>query len=661
MEKKSAGRKTGGIKPKRLNAGIIYAGETTINKLRKENTVLKSVLDLMNTGIYLKNAKSSKYVYWNGKLSELTEIKTHEILGKNDRQIFGNEKAVQIREQDAKVINKNNPSEFSGNILLKEGTEKKHLSVFIIPVKPENDKTDYLLGIVRDITAEINNERKLNSKENLLRKIIKTSSGIIYVYDTVKKKNTLYGSRITEILGYKPDYFKKCRENLSAAILHPDDKKKYQENILPLLQKITDKKCPVSHVRFKVKGKKEYKNFIEQICLLEKSESGAAGKILFVLNDITDLLNKENAIKTFSEKFNLFEQVFNAGFWQYDIAGEVSEWSEGINRIFDIKSTVKTGNIKKFLKFIPPDEKKHINKLKESVIKGNSEEITHRIKTSAGKEKYLLTAVKPVPDEYGKTIKVLGTSMEITEKVESELKLKKISDELQRLNTGTEKFYSIVAHDFRGPFTGLLGYTESLDNEFSVLSRSDIHNYIKTINKALKTVYNTIENLLQWSKIQRGKLLFNPEKVDLHIIAESVIGMLKSDAVSKNINIINDIKKESIVFADDNMMRSVLNNLLSNSIKFCNEGGSIIFSAEDKNNFYEISVSDTGIGMKPEFVRSLFKIELPYVTLGTRNEKGSGLGLLLCNEFIQRHNSKLHVNSEEGIGTTVYFKIKKSR
>ena len=661
MKKKSAGKKPVGMKQKKANTGIISAGKKTVSKLIKENAVLKSVLDLMNTGIFLKNAGTGKYIYWNDKISELTDIKSDEICGKNDRQVFGKEKAITIKELDTEAINGNKPLEFGGNILLKDGMEKKHLSLTLVPINPGRDKKEFLLGIVKDITQEVLTDRKLSSKDNLLKKLIKTSSGIIYTFDTVKKKNLISGNKLTQILGYEADDFKNCREILTASILHPDDKEKYQENIISKISNISENKCLVSHLRLKIKGKKEYKYFIEQLCLLEKNESGKPVKILCVLNDTTDFLNSEDTVKSNLEKLKLSEQVMNAGYWQYDYLTKKSEWWEGINRIYDIHGNVKIRNPEEFLKFIPAEEKKHIKKIQESILKGNTEEITHRIISSAGNEKYLLTAVKPVRDEAGNIKKVLGISVDITGKVESEIKLKQLSDEIQKYNSSTEKFYSIVAHDFRGPFTGLLGYTENLDIEFPVLSRSDIHNYVKVINGALKTVYNTIENLLQWSKIQRGKLLFNPEKVDLFNIAESVINMLKSDAVAKNINIANDIKKDSIVFADDNMIRSVFHNLLSNSVKYCNEGGSIIFSAEEKNSYYEVSVSDTGVGMKPEFIKSLFKIELPYVTLGTRNEKGSGLGLLLCNEFIHRHNSKLHVNSEEGIGTTVYFKLKKSK
>lgn len=660
MEKKSAGRINRGKESQKFNMVNLNAGDIDINYIRRENSFLRTILDEFPFGVFVKSVKSGKYIYWNGKCEELTNLRSNEIIGKTDKQIFGKDKAAAIKEQDDKTVRTGRRHEYSGDIYINDADTDIKLRIIKIPLKIKGREPDFLAGIIEDVTSEYLVKEKLTEKEKYLQKIFQTVPDIIYIYDTVTNKNIFISGNITGILGYSKKDTKNIRGNLSARFIRSCDIKKYNKDVILKIPELSENKILITPVRLRTKNRKEDKWMIEHLTVLEKSNAGKPLKVMGVLTDITELKNAGNELKKCCGKLESAEHIVDMGHWEYDLNNKKSDWTDGINRIFGTETKGKIKKIEDFKNFIPQEDRKNLKKLADDLLKGNSKEISHRIKLPSGKEKYLLTRIKPVFDDSGKVIKVSGTSADVTGKMESEIKLRKLSDELLKYNNDRDRFFSIIAHDFRGPFTGLLGYTSVLDNEFSILSRSDIHNYIKIINASLKTVYNLIENLLQWSKIQRGKLLFNPEKIDLFTVSESVISSFKSESGSKNINVVNDIKQGSIVFADDNMMRSVFQNLFSNSIKYSNEGGSIIFSAEEKNNYYEISVSDTGIGMKPEFVKNLFKIELPYTTLGTGNEKGSGLGLMLCKEFINRHNSKLHVNSEEGIGTTFYFKIKKS-
>ncbi|MCX7832634.1 MAG: HAMP domain-containing histidine kinase [Ignavibacteria bacterium] len=264
-------------------------------------------------------------------------------------------------------------------------------------------------------------------------------------------------------------------------------------------------------------------------------------------------------------------------------------------------------------------------------------------------------------DKLGNPEIVLYTLNEITYFKELEKKLKEYTDELKELNRSKDKYFSILAHDLRGPFTALLGFSNLLKEDFDYLSREEIKHYISLINSSSKNIYGLIENLLQWSRLQTGRLEYQPANTNLNLLVEEVVLLYKSQANSKYIDIIEDIPTNTYVYADENMLRSVLQNLVSNSIKFSDEGGKVIISAEENNNKYKITVSDTGIGIHPEVIDKLFKIDFHYTTPGTRDERGSGLGLILCKEFIEKHGSHIEVKSEQKIGTTISFDLKKGK
>ncbi|MBN1633982.1 MAG: PAS domain-containing sensor histidine kinase [Ignavibacteria bacterium] len=516
-----------------------------------------------------------------------------------------------------------------------------------------------LLAVFNDRTDIISTKAELIEKENLLRKIFDTSPGIIYIYDYVKKKNIYINNKITPILGYLKKELKNQKNILPVNFLHPFDIKKYNSETLGKLHNISGDEMLVSEIRLRVKGKKEYKWMREHITVLEMNDTGEVKKVLGILTNISDYINAEKELKSAVEKLDYANQVVNYGHWEYNMAERKLKTSEEINSIFEIRSAQKSKNKQYFINLIPEEDRVIIENARENIMKGKTEEVMHRIILPSGKVKYINSKIKPVTNEEGKILILNGISCDVTEKTESEIKLQQLENELYKSIKNNERYLSIVTDDLRKPLTGLLGFSSVLENEYGILNRDDIYKYIKIINSSLKSVYNLTENLLQWSKISTGKILFIPEKIDLKAVSENARNILKQEADSKNITVKNEIKQGYYVQGDENMLRSVMQNLLSNSIKFSNEGDSIVLSSEEKGKYYEISVSDTGIGMKPEVVENLFNIYEPRITLGTKNEKGAGLGLILCKEFIRMHNSSLEVNSEEGIGTTFYFKLKK--
>jgi len=181
--------------------------------------------------------------------------------------------------------------------------------------------------------------------------------------------------------------------------------------------------------------------------------------------------------------------------------------------------------------------------------------------------------------------------------------------------------------------------------------------YSKQINSSAKNTLVLLDNLLNWAKAQTGHINFKPEKVVLSPIIQEVFELSNSSAKNKNIVLNHIPSEEIIVFADPNMLKTVLRNLISNAIKFTNSNGKIDVTVLQNDNFIEIAVSDNGVGMKDETRNKLFSLETNETTMGTANEKGSGLGLLLCKEFVAKHGGKIWIESEEGKGSIFYFTL----
>jgi len=230
------------------------------------------------------------------------------------------------------------------------------------------------------------------------------------------------------------------------------------------------------------------------------------------------------------------------------------------------------------------------------------------------------------------------------------------SERIQKeLNAEKDKFFSIIAHDLKSPFAGIMGYTTLLIEEFDLLNKHEMKEFIVSLDKLSKNTFKLIENLLDWSRLQTGKMKCNPIKTQLYESILYATSLVSANAERKEIRICNEVLEDPFVNADERMLNSILENLLSNAIKFTPRGGMITISTKPINVFHEITIKDTGVGMSPEVLEKIFRIDANYTTLGTEHEKGTGLGVILCKEMIERQGGAIKVESELSIGTKFSF------
>ena len=249
----------------------------------------------------------------------------------------------------------------------------------------------------------------------------------------------------------------------------------------------------------------------------------------------------------------------------------------------------------------------------------------------------------------------------------SEELLKESEKKLIELNADKDKFFSLMAHDLKNPISSFMQITELLSSEYNNLTEEDKYEIVETLKNSSNRIYELLQNILTWSRLQRGLIDYTPSLINLKYIIETNISLLKTNAESKDISINVFLGDNTIAFADANMLVAIVRNLLSNAIKFTPMGGEIIIRCteyqnknnQNKNKYVQISISDTGIGLSEDDINKLFRIDTSFRMIGTSTDKGTGLGLILCKDFIEKHGGKIWVDSILGQGSTFSFTIPK--
>ena len=235
--------------------------------------------------------------------------------------------------------------------------------------------------------------------------------------------------------------------------------------------------------------------------------------------------------------------------------------------------------------------------------------------------------------------------------------IEKHREQLKDLNASKDRFFSIIAHDLRNPIAGFLNLTEVLTNNFDVFSEKESKEFIDVMNQASKQLYNLLENLLQWSRAQTGSITYEPKFVSVKRMVNETIDALMINIENKNIKVNLNVDEKTIVFVDENMITTVIRNLLSNAIKFSHPEGAIAIRCNVDEESVELSVIDNGVGIPKEAQSRLFKIDQSISTQGTSHEKGTGLGLILCKEFVEKNRGEISVDSDLNKGSAFTIKL----
>ena len=247
---------------------------------------------------------------------------------------------------------------------------------------------------------------------------------------------------------------------------------------------------------------------------------------------------------------------------------------------------------------------------------------------------------------------------ELLSRVKTQIDLKAALEALKEQIVNRDKFFSIIAHDLRSPFNGFLNMTELMAQGLMGFTEEELTETGKAMHESASNLYKLIENLLDWSRIQKGQIEYDPKEIEIGKIVSESLNAIYQRAAQKGITIKNEVAKDLKIYADEKMISTVLRNLISNAVKFTRRDGEVTIGSglTDKGDVV-ISVKDNGVGIAVNDINKLFRIEEKVKSVGTDGEPSTGLGLLLCKEFVEKHNGRIWVESEEGKGSTFYFTL----
>ena len=381
----------------------------------------------------------------------------------------------------------------------------------------------------------------------------------------------------------------------------------------------------------------------------------------FIMKRIHDHQKKqakmEDTLRKSEQKYRSLFNNLDQGMALHDIilnkSGEAIDYRfVEANKSFEEITGLKQADIigKTVLEVMPGTEKAWIEKYGQVVATGKS--LHYENYASELKKHYEVIAYRPQVGQFAVIIS------DVTSRRLVEEQIKQKNEELAKLNTEKDKFFSIIAHDLRSPFNAFLGFTKLLDDELPTMTKENTQKITMTMRKSASNLYTLLENLLEWSRMQQRLVPFTPEKIQLLQVVEAIKQIALEPAKIKEIELTFDIPGDISVFGDGNMLQSVIRNLVSNAIKFTPKGGRVSVSAKGTiDDGVEFSVKDTGIGMSPQMVADLFLLDVQTNRKGTEGEPSTGLGLILCKDFVEKHGGKLWVVSEEGKGSTFCFTL----
>ena len=391
-----------------------------------------------------------------------------------------------------------------------------------------------------------------------------------------------------------------------------------------------------------------------------RNKQGAIINYGAVIEDITERKQAEQALKDSEEQLKLVLKGSNLGFWDWNIeTGKVQRnerWAEMLG--FTLEEIEFTVN--QWTDLIYPDDREKVLLSLNNLLEGktSTHQVEYRMLTKGHGWKWIFDSANIVKrDSNGKPCRMTGTHSDITERKQADIQLQQYANDLKKLNADKDRFIKILAHDLKNPFNSLLGFSDLLVKNIYKYDKEKIETQLKTINQTIHKTYHLLEDILQWTNSQSGNLEIEPRLINLNKICNEQIEHIRNHADTKQIAV-NYFETENIqLYADTNILKTILRNLIINAVKFTSTNGQIAVYAEKADKYAIITVSDNGNGISEENISKLWSITERITTEGTDGEKGTGFGLLLCKEFVEKHGGQIWVESEVGKGSDFKFTL----
>lgn len=619
------------------------SNELEILELRKNEERLTKLTTLTFEGIVIHNR--GLYIDSNESFLKIVGYEREELINKNIVELC-------IYPDDIKTVIENVISKTTAAYEVRG--VRKNGEVFPVEIESRDvvlEGQSVRVAAIRDLT-EIKKQKELIEKEQwLLSTLMNNIPDSIYFKDLESK-----------FIRVNKSTCEKFNVKSAVELIGKSDFDIFdEEHALPAFkdeQQIIKTRIPVINKVEKESWKDGKISWVSTSKLPLIDPSGNVVGTFGLTRDITELKNAQDNLIAEKEKFERLLRLVPSAVFTVDMDQNITSWNFMAEKITGFTAQETIGHKCSDLTLSSCAENCSLfdNSISKPVIN-----IECKLRRKDEKIITISKNVDYVKDPTGEIIGGIESFIDISERKEYEEKIREINLQLEETNKSKDKFFSIIAHDLRNPFVTLLGFTEMMIEDYYDFNDEEKISYLKDMQKTSKASHELLDNLLQWSRSQTGRIDYLPAKINFNNLVYENYRLVKKSAELKNIQLMTELDGEVFLNADENMVTTILRNLITNAVKFTPKHGAITVAANDyDNNTIQISIADTGIGIEPERIDSIFRIAETSSTEGTDGEKGSGLGLILSKEFVEKHGGKIWVESKLGEGTTFYFTLPKT-
>jgi PAS domain S-box-containing protein len=615
-------------------------------ELKKNQKKLDEIFNATSEGIAIYDIDQNKIVDCNVAMVKMYGFESKEDL------LFREAIELSAVNQgfDAKAIAEQGKNAMNKNVHSFEWLAKrKNGSTFWVEVNLKRaaivDENRHLV-VVRDIDKKKQAELKLKNSEKNLREIYNATSESIAIHDTETMKLIDCNEATLKLYGYesKEDMLS-LEVGAVSAIEDGFNTKKLTSELKKALEK---ENHTFEWLSKKRTGEKFWVEVNLKLVLLNNQK-----RLLAVARDISVRKEAEKALKESEEKFRSLAENTADALLIYDKNYIVTYVSPAYTKLFGYTTKEKVGNNREKIAALihPKDRQRTLNHIFKA-INNQQETLTYqfRFKHKNGNYIWLRNRAKFLYDESGNYNGAYIVCSDINN-------LKEAEEQLKQSNSTKDRFFSIIGHDLKGPFNNIIGYTNMLSNDFDTFSKEELKSIFKRLNSSTKNSMLLLDNLLDWYRTEKSRIHFNPDFIKINDCINEVVNLFKPISDHKNISLKYKNNNVESVFADINMMNSIMRNLISNAIKYTNNKGQVEIETQQNKDHVKISVKDNGIGMDNNTLNKLLEFSMTTSLRGTAEEKGTGLGLLICKEFVESHGGQLSIDSDVGKGSTFSFTL----
>jgi two-component system sensor histidine kinase/response regulator len=692
--------KTGRIVPVLLNTGLVSSDDeklefviiTDLSEISKKNIELReresefeTIFNHTGVAIALLDINGN-FIKVNDKWQDLFKNKKTELSVNTILDIFLPEEKNQFSTLVSDILSKKSEQAHTQLTLLNNEQNTFWADLSISAVKKSNEEIKYFIFSVLDISARIEIEARFEKERKLQEYFMEYLPDSIYFKDISSKfikanKATLIKmglNSLDELIGKTDhDLFDEA---------HAEEAKKDEQDIIKngtsILNKVEKEIWHDGSVTWasttKIPLRDEEDNIIgtfgitRDITKLKESEDirNALYKISTAVAKVPDIRNLYSTIHEIIMDLMKADNFYIA---MYNEESNTVSFPYFVDQIDPPPVERKAGHgLTEYIlrigeaKLIDAEADLKLRELGETSLIGEPTQIWLGVPLKVQGITIGVIVVQDYDDAttYGESEKQILTyvSEQIALAIDKKYREQKIieySDELKEVIATKDKFFSIIAHDLKSPFHGLLGLSRMIFEEYDSMDDTEVRSSIEILRDSTENTYKLIENLLDWSRLETGKMKFQPSFQNMFMLVEDTRMLLNNSTRLKNVTIRNKVSHTSLVWGDSNMLHSLLQNLISNSIKFTPKDGIIEVSELQMGDKIQYTVSDNGVGIEQKDIDKLFRLDVSFSTRGTMNEKGTGLGLVLCNEIVNIHGGEIKIQSEVDVGTKIIFTLNK--